>query len=171
GVGVVDEWWRTGKGGDTDDGSGGGGCSVQSGYMAPEYLFHGQFSVKLDVYSLGVLVLEIISGRRIIGPPNRSGGHEGLLSYAWRCWEDGKPLEIMDPTLTDLCSRTEVLKCVQLGLLCVEEDYTMRPCMSTIVHILSSNFAATALSKPQHPAFIYPANSYKSTIGNHKFTN
>ncbi|KAH9603618.1 hypothetical protein KSS87_019838, partial [Heliosperma pusillum] len=96
------------------------------GYMAPEYLFHGQFSVKSDVYSFGVLVLEIISGRRIIGPPNRSGGHESLLSY--------------------------------LGLLCVEEDYTMRPSMSTIVHILSSNFAATALSKPQHPAFIYPAN-------------
>ncbi|KAH9619961.1 hypothetical protein KSS87_015246 [Heliosperma pusillum] len=90
---------------------------------------------------------------------------------AWRCCEDGKPLEIMDPTLTDLCSRTEALKCVQLGLLCVEEDYTMRPSMSTIVYILSSNFAATALSKPQHSEFIYPANSYKSTIGNHKFTN
>ena len=51
-----------------------------SGYMAPEYAFHGLFSAKSDVYSFGVLVLEMITGRRRTGLHHR-GDSEDLISY------------------------------------------------------------------------------------------
>ncbi|KAA3477886.1 Cysteine-rich RLK 29 [Gossypium australe] len=70
------------------------------GYMAPEYAMHGQFSVKSDVFSFGVLVLEILSGQK------NSSFHKGdnvddLLSYAWRNWKDGTANELVDSTLKD----------------------------------------------------------------------
>ncbi|KAK9698713.1 hypothetical protein RND81_08G125600 [Saponaria officinalis] len=135
------------------------------GYMAPEYLLQGQFSVKSDVYAFGVLVLEIINGRRIsTGSMNQSGGPtENLMSYAWRCWGDENPLALMDPMLKDSFSSNEVIKCVHLGLLCVQEDISKRPTMSTIVLMLNSYSCVAALSMPQHPSFLFNSNSDNST--------
>ncbi|KAK9668331.1 hypothetical protein RND81_13G052400 [Saponaria officinalis] len=134
------------------------------GYMAPEYLFHGQFSAKSDVYAFGVLILEIVAGRRIGGSSFNQPGGEGLLSFAWRCWEDEKPLEIMDPLLKDSCSSDEVVKCVQLGLLCVQENSNLRPKMSTIVDLLDDSYSGDAsIPMPQHPAYIYSGSSHQST--------
>ncbi|KAF9610143.1 hypothetical protein IFM89_020275 [Coptis chinensis] len=79
------------------------------GYMAPEYAMHGQFSVKSDVFSFGVLILEIISGRK-----NKcsfqSERAEDLLSYAWKLWEGGTALELIEPALKEQYSRTEVMR-------------------------------------------------------------
>ncbi|PPD83410.1 hypothetical protein GOBAR_DD19647 [Gossypium barbadense] len=87
------------------------------GYMAPEYALRGQYSVKSDVYGFGVLVLEIIS--------------------AWRNWNEGTALEVVDPILRD-GSRSEITRCIQLGLLCVQEDTAYRPTMASAVLMLSS---------------------------------
>ncbi|KAF9623279.1 hypothetical protein IFM89_000768, partial [Coptis chinensis] len=79
------------------------------GYMAPEYAMHGQFSVKSDVFSFGVLILEIISGQK-----NKcffqSEHAENLLSYAWKHLEGGTALELIEPALKDQYSRTEVMR-------------------------------------------------------------
>ncbi|XP_074270061.1 cysteine-rich receptor-like protein kinase 6 [Silene latifolia] len=68
------------------------------GYMAPEYALQGQFSIKSDAYSFGVLVLEIISGRKATSLNQATHDVQDLLSYAWRQWEEGTPLEFVDPT-------------------------------------------------------------------------
>ncbi|XP_074266284.1 cysteine-rich receptor-like protein kinase 5 [Silene latifolia] len=142
------------------------------GYMAPEYLFHGQFSAKSDVYAMGVLILEIVSGRRISGSSFHQPGGEGLISFAWRCWEDENPLEIMDPELKDSFSRDEAVKCVQLGLLCVQEDSNLRPTMSIIVHTLNADDNGASLSVPQHPPFVYSGGSNQSnTMSSNANTN
>ncbi|MBA0776494.1 hypothetical protein Gotri_011480, partial [Gossypium trilobum] len=66
--------------------------------MAPEYVFHGQSSVKSDVFSFGVLLLEIISGQR-----NNSFRYDEqykyILGFAWRSWREGTALNLVDPTL------------------------------------------------------------------------
>ncbi|XP_074266285.1 putative cysteine-rich receptor-like protein kinase 20 [Silene latifolia] len=129
------------------------------GYMAPEYIYHGQFSAKSDVYALGVLILEIVSGRRTSDSSIKQQGRESLLSHAWRSWEDKKYMEIMDSTLKDSYLYDEVLKCVQLGLLCVQEDSNLRPTMSNLVHMLNSYTDVASLPVPQHPAFIYSGGS------------
>ncbi|XP_022720570.1 cysteine-rich receptor-like protein kinase 10 isoform X2 [Durio zibethinus] len=120
------------------------------GYMSPEYAMQGQFSVKSDAYSFGVLVLEIISGQRNSNF-YQTDGAEDLLSYAWKHWKDGTPLELLDPILRDTYSRNEVIRCIQIGLLCVQEDPVDRPTMTTIVLMLNSY--SVTLPLPKQPAF------------------
>ncbi|KAI8001399.1 Cysteine-rich receptor-like protein kinase 10 [Camellia lanceoleosa] len=119
------------------------------GYMSPEYAMRGQFSTKSDVFSLGVLILEIISGKKN-NTFYQAGSAEDLLSYAWKLWWEGRPLELMDSTLKRSYSRNEVIRCIHIGLLCIQEDPATRPSMATIVVKLNS-YSAT-LSIPQQPA-------------------
>ncbi|TYJ30445.1 hypothetical protein E1A91_A06G130300v1 [Gossypium mustelinum] len=119
------------------------------GYMAPEYAWHGQYSVKSDVYSFGVLVLEIISGKKISSFSNQEVG-DFLLTHAWRNWSEGTALEVVDPILRD-CSRIEIMRCIHLGLLCVQDNIAYRPTMASVVLMLSSY--SMTLPVPLRPAF------------------
>ncbi|MBA0682363.1 hypothetical protein Goari_024088 [Gossypium aridum] len=92
--------------------------------------------IKSDVYGFGVLVLEIISGQKINSFTNREVG-DSLLTHAWRNWNEGTALEVVDPILRD-GSRSEITRCIQLGLLCVQEDTAYRPTMASAVLMLSS---------------------------------
>ncbi|XP_026432548.1 putative receptor-like protein kinase At4g00960 isoform X2 [Papaver somniferum] len=121
------------------------------GYMAPEYIMHGHFSVKSDVFSFGVLILEILSGQRN-SSFYQSAVAQDLLSYVWRHWNDGSAIEILDPTLKDTCSRNEALRCIHVALLCVQENVADRPSMPTVILMLSS-YSATIPDLPSAPAF------------------
>ncbi|KAL9992067.1 putative protein kinase RLK-Pelle-DLSV family [Helianthus debilis subsp. tardiflorus] len=120
------------------------------GYMAPEYVRHGHFSVKSDVFSFGVLVLEMVTGQQ-----NQHFQHgdslEDLLSFAWKSWRNGTPSDIIDPTLKIGPSLHDVIRTIHVGLLCVQENVINRPTMASIVHMLHS-FSVT-LSVPSEPAF------------------
>ncbi|KAK7343551.1 hypothetical protein VNO77_12361 [Canavalia gladiata] len=129
--------------------------AVKSGYMAPEYAFHGQFSAKSDVYSFGVLVLEIVSGQNNCGV-RRGENVEDLLTSAWKKWREGTPSSIVDPTITD-GSRNEIMRCIHIALLCVQENVADRPTMGSVVLMLNS-YSAT-LPLPSHPAFIIDSRS------------
>ncbi|XP_052203592.1 cysteine-rich receptor-like protein kinase 25 isoform X5 [Diospyros lotus] len=120
------------------------------GYMAPEYAMEGLFSVKSDVFSFGVLLLEIISGKRNNGFHLSVNGHS-LLTYAWELWSKEQALEFVDPLLAHSSHLTEVLKCIHIGLLCVQKDPTDRPTMSYVVVMLASN--SMVLPQPIEPAF------------------
>ncbi|XP_027937062.1 putative receptor-like protein kinase At4g00960 [Vigna unguiculata] len=119
------------------------------GYMAPEYAMHGQFSVKSDVYSFGVLVLEIVSGQKNSGI-NNGENMEDLLSFAWRNWKEGKAINVVDPSLQSN-SRNEILRCIHIGLLCVQENLVDRPTMANIILMLNSH--SLSLPIPAEPAF------------------
>ncbi|KAK3431942.1 hypothetical protein EUGRSUZ_E04182 [Eucalyptus grandis] len=116
------------------------------GYMSPEYAMHGEFSVKSDVYSFGILLLEIICGKK-----NNLYQDEYLAGYAWNQWRDGTPLKVLDPAIVDSNSRDQVLRCLHICLLCIQEDPAVRPTMTTVVLLLSSN--SITPPSPQHPAF------------------
>ncbi|KAK7269970.1 hypothetical protein RIF29_22797 [Crotalaria pallida] len=120
------------------------------GYMSPEYAMHGEFSVKSDVYSYGVLILEIISGKKN-SSFYQTDAAEDLLTYAWKLWKDGAPLELMDLSLKESYTSNEVIRCIHIGLLCVQEDPVERPTMATIVLMLESN--TVTLPVPNEPAF------------------
>lgn len=120
------------------------------GYMSPEYAMHGQFSEKSDVFSFGVIILEIVSGKRN-SRPIQSHDFEDILRTAWRLWRNQTPLEMLDPILKDMFSHSEVIKCIQLGLLCVQENPDDRPTMVQAVSYLSSLLVELPL--PLEPAF------------------
>ncbi|CAN8237956.1 unnamed protein product [Cochlearia groenlandica] len=119
------------------------------GYMSPEYAMNGIFSVKSDVFSFGVLLLEIISGRRSTGFYN-SSCDLSLLGFVWRNWKEGKGLEIVDPIITD-SSTHEILRCIQIGLLCVQERAEDRPVMSSVMVMFGSE--NTSIPQPKQPGF------------------
>ncbi|KAJ8761754.1 hypothetical protein K2173_004564 [Erythroxylum novogranatense] len=120
------------------------------GYMSPEYAMHGQFSVKSDAYSFGVLVLEIISGRKN-SSFYQTDGVADIVSYVWKHWKNGTPLQVLDKTLAETYSRNEVMRCIHIGLLCVQEDPADRPSMANIVLMLDSY--SVSLPMPKQPAF------------------
>ncbi|KAL1829797.1 hypothetical protein ACET3Z_008209 [Daucus carota] len=120
------------------------------GYMAPEYAMGGQFSVKSDVFSFGVILLEIISGKRNSGF-YRTEHAQTLTAYAWQLWNEGRELDIADALLTETCPASEVARYIHIGLLCVQEDPEDRPTMSSVVVLFSSE--AIVLPQPGQPAF------------------
>ncbi|XP_047319061.1 G-type lectin S-receptor-like serine/threonine-protein kinase SD1-1 [Impatiens glandulifera] len=121
------------------------------GYMSPEYAMSGHFSVKSDVFSFGVLILEIISGKKNWGFYHPD--HDlNLIGHAWKEWNEEKPFELVDKEiiLEDL-SKSEAIKCVQVGLLCVQQRPEDRPAMSSVVFMLSHENAN--LTNPKEPGF------------------
>ncbi|XP_022880112.1 G-type lectin S-receptor-like serine/threonine-protein kinase At4g27290 [Olea europaea var. sylvestris] len=119
------------------------------GYMAPEYAYYGLFSIKSDVFSFGILILEVISGKK-----NRGFNHpqnQNLIGYAWRLWTEGRPLELIDPLLEDSANRPEMLRCIHIGLLCVQQSPEDRPTMSSVILMLNGG---SPLSQPKHPGFL-----------------
>ncbi|GMN49775.1 hypothetical protein TIFTF001_018934 [Ficus carica] len=124
------------------------------GYMAPEYAMHGQFSVKSDIFSFGVLLLEIVSGQK--NNCFRNGERvEDLSSYAWRNWREGTALNVADP-LVRLSSGSDITRCIHIALLCVQENVADRPTMNTLVLMLNSN--SLSLPVPSEPAFFMHSN-------------
>ncbi|KAI3881251.1 hypothetical protein MKW92_003408 [Papaver armeniacum] len=123
------------------------------GYMAPEYAFQGQFSVKSDVFSFGVLVLETLSGKKNTAfYESVTGGAQDLLTYAWRHWQNGSALELLDASFKENCSRSEVMRCIHIALLCVQHSIANRPTMTTVILMLNSN--SVTLPTPTRPGYL-----------------
>ncbi|CAM0148062.1 unnamed protein product [Urochloa decumbens] len=119
------------------------------GYMSPEYAMDGTFSVKSDTYSFGVILLEIISGLKITSTQFTS--FPNLLAYAWSLWNDDKAIDLVDSSLVESCSPTEALRCIHIGLLCVQDNPNSRPLMSSVVSMLENE--TTPLSVPKQPLY------------------
>ncbi|PQQ01758.1 G-type lectin S-receptor-like serine/threonine-protein kinase [Prunus yedoensis var. nudiflora] len=121
------------------------------GYMSPEYAMEGLFSVKSDVYSFGVLQLEIITGRKNSGYYHEKYPDSNLVGHVWNLWREGKVLEIVDSSLAQSNHVNEVVRCIQIALLCVQEYATDRPTMSAVVSMLGND---TEVPSPKQPAFL-----------------
>ncbi|XP_024021184.1 G-type lectin S-receptor-like serine/threonine-protein kinase At4g27290 [Morus notabilis] len=120
------------------------------GYMAPEYAFDGLFSIKSDVFSFGVLVLEIISGKRSRGFHQQNHGLT-LIGHAWTLHKEGRSLGLLDKqVLESLHNVKQVLHCIHIGLLCVQQSPTDRPNMSSVVLMLGSE---SELPQPKQPGY------------------
>ncbi|XP_051133689.1 G-type lectin S-receptor-like serine/threonine-protein kinase At4g27290 [Andrographis paniculata] len=120
------------------------------GYMSPEYAIAGKFSMKSDIFSLGVVLLEIVSGRK-----NRDFDncyrYYTLLEYAWLLWKENRSLELMDDCLNSTSIESQVKRCVQVGLLCVQKFAVDRPDMISVCSMLASDEAIPV--EPKEPGF------------------
>ncbi|VAH56032.1 unnamed protein product [Triticum turgidum subsp. durum] len=121
------------------------------GYMSPEYASKGIFSTKSDVFSFGVVILEILSGKQN-SSYEHYGGFINLLGYAWQLWEDGKWADLVDAPLLPGSHSAKVMRCINIALLCVQENATDRPTMGDIVSMLSNE--TMILAEPKQPAYI-----------------
>ncbi|KAF3450458.1 hypothetical protein FNV43_RR06541 [Rhamnella rubrinervis] len=135
------------------------------GYMAPEYAMNGHFSVKSDVYSFGVLLLEIISGQKNNCFRDRENVQD-LLNFAWKNWREGTASNVVDGVMRG-GSTSEIMRCIHIALLCVQENSSDRPTMNSIVLMLNSN--SVTLSVPSRPAFFLHSGIDESTTGSSGF--
>ncbi|KAF2303571.1 hypothetical protein GH714_019250 [Hevea brasiliensis] len=143
-------------------GQGGFGPVYKRLYVT-RYAVFGKFSIKSDVFSFGVILLEIISGKKSTGF-NMEDASLSLIGHVWELWSEGRALELIDLSLKESYIPHEVSRCIQIGLLCVQEDAMDRPTMLVVVLMLNSEMA---LPSPKQPAFIFrkSSNNSNSTLG------
>ncbi|KAJ0684386.1 putative protein kinase RLK-Pelle-DLSV family [Helianthus annuus] len=109
------------------------------GYMAPEYAMRGYLTDKADIYSFGVVALEIVSGKSNTNyRPKEDFVY--LLDWAYVLHEQGNLLELVDPSL-EKYSKEEAMRMLNLALLCTNPSPTLRPPMSTVVKMLEGKMA------------------------------
>lgn len=138
------------------------------GYMAPEYLAHGQLTEKADVYSFGILLLEIITGKQ--NTKSRPLEYsESLVAIVWRHFQQGSMEELFDSNLIlnndgeeeedeeeeeeeEDTTKGEIQRVIHVGLLCIQEAPTLRPTMSRALRMLRKKDGH--LPMPSNPPFI-----------------
>ncbi|MBA0600406.1 hypothetical protein Gorai_006593, partial [Gossypium raimondii] len=106
------------------------------GYLAPEYAVSGRLTRKADVYSFGVLLLEIVSGRTAIDF-DPDVGEFFLVQKAWEMYRSNKLVQMVDPVLNEMrFSKQDVDRFLKVALMCVQQKARLRPYMSTVVKMM-----------------------------------
>ncbi|KAG6635793.1 hypothetical protein I3843_11G065000 [Carya illinoinensis] len=119
------------------------------GYLAPEYAIKGQLTRKADIYSFGVLLLEIVSGR--CNTNTRLPFEEQyLLERTWELYERRVLVGLVDAALNGDFDAEEACKFLKIGLLCTQDAPKLRPSMSTVVKMLTNKVVVddTKITKP-----------------------
>ncbi|XP_076906860.1 G-type lectin S-receptor-like serine/threonine-protein kinase At4g27290 [Bidens hawaiensis] len=119
------------------------------GYMSPEYALDGLFSLKSDVFSFGVLVLEIVSGKRNRGfaPTEKESN---FIGHVWSFYNEGRSMDLVDSSCVDTCRPLELIRSIKVGLSCVQYNAGDRPHMSSILLMLGGEGEPP---EPQQPSF------------------
>uniref|UniRef100_A0A5B7A5L6 Putative serine/threonine-protein kinase RLCKVII n=1 Tax=Davidia involucrata TaxID=16924 RepID=A0A5B7A5L6_DAVIN len=120
------------------------------GYCAPDYAMTGQLTFKSDIYSFGVVLLEIITGRKAIDD-TRSAAEQNLVAWARPLFKDRRKFSQMaDPVLQGQYPMRGLFQALAISAMCVQEQPNMRPLIADVVTAL--NYLASQTYDPQtHP--------------------
>ncbi|CAO2175962.1 unnamed protein product [Urochloa humidicola] len=133
------------------------------GYMSPEYAYWGHVSTKSDIFSFGVIVLEMVTGQRNNSPCNEASDSVSVLSHVWDKWRAGSIVDVVDPSLGSQYPESEVMNCIEIGLLCVQENPVDRPDASAVVLMLDSpSSVSNDRRAPSRPAFVFSSGLTES---------
>ncbi|KAF8040783.1 hypothetical protein BT93_B2879 [Corymbia citriodora subsp. variegata] len=124
------------------------------GYMAPEYVVRGKLTEKADVYSYGVLMMEVLCGKKNY---TFSRSSFSMLQMVWNLYGSDRLWEAIDPILEGQFQEQEASRLLQIGLLCVQASAELRPSMSVVVKMLNKT---SEIAMPTQPPFL---NSSQST--------
>ncbi|KAK9084916.1 hypothetical protein Sjap_025327 [Stephania japonica] len=128
------------------------------GYMAPEYGSCGNYLKKSDVYAFGVLLVEIVTGRNKLSYDRaRLFGGDSFLTYVWENLRDEKASQLIDQTLrVGDKSIAEAVRCLRIGLQCVQYEAGERPSMKCVVHALTNNSVSVAFPNMPYKVDLFP---------------
>ncbi|XP_002461030.2 L-type lectin-domain containing receptor kinase IX.1 [Sorghum bicolor] len=119
------------------------------GFRAPEYVYNGKATRKTDIFAFGVLVLEIVTGKRAVGKDVQFGH---VTDWVWKLHAEGNLLAAVDVVLTATSEfdADEAIQLLQLGMACSSPNPSDRPSMTDAVQIISKSVPPPdiPLSKP-----------------------
>ncbi|KAK9071523.1 hypothetical protein SSX86_010092 [Deinandra increscens subsp. villosa] len=121
------------------------------GYTAPEYVLYGRLSDKVDTFSFGIVMLEIVSGRKCTYRNFDASSADGLLEYAWKLYETKNLLKLVDETMdVNHYKEEHVVNIIEIALLCTQSPASKRPTMSEVILMLPNNSSLVErqLTKP-----------------------
>ncbi|KAH7560954.1 hypothetical protein ACOSP7_016553 [Xanthoceras sorbifolium] len=139
------------------------------GYCAPDYAMTGQLTFKSDIYSFGVVLLELITGRKAIDE-TRDRLEQNLVAWARPMFKDRNNFPLMvDPFLRGQYPRRSLYQALAIAAMCVQEQPNMRPAITDVV--LALNYLATQnVDDPQsHPASLQSSRSSPSHSGRNRY--
>ncbi|XP_027167166.1 G-type lectin S-receptor-like serine/threonine-protein kinase LECRK3 [Coffea eugenioides] len=121
------------------------------GYVAPEWFRNTQITSKVDVYSFGVLLLEIICCRRHVEDVEvGEGGNSILTDWVWDCFQEGRLDALVENDFEVLEDRKKLQKFVMIGIWCIQEDPSLRPTMRKVSHMLEGIVEVMVPPCPSH---------------------
>ncbi|KAH9541931.1 hypothetical protein CY35_14G090000 [Sphagnum magellanicum] len=137
------------------------------GYMSPEYASYGELSTKVDVYSFGVLMLEIISGRKcILNFTSTSQEKINLVKWAWILQKSNLLNDLIDQKMTNTLVANELQLVINVALLCVQNKIAKRPVMSHVLAMLEGKMDIPS-SLFAHESDIPQDTTTSTTEGDH----
>ncbi|KAK7246693.1 hypothetical protein RIF29_41563 [Crotalaria pallida] len=116
------------------------------GYIAPEYVITGKAYKESDIYSLGVVLLEIASGRKPVDLKAKEG-QITVVEWAWELYGSGELLNAADPKLSGAFDEEQMIRLVVIGLWCAHPDYRFRPSIMQVIQVLKSEASLPILPK------------------------
>ncbi|TXG62930.1 hypothetical protein EZV62_009924 [Acer yangbiense] len=108
------------------------------GYVAPEYACTGMLNEKSDIYSFGILIMEIISGRNPVDY-SRPQGEVNLVEWLKTMVGNRKSEEVVDPKIPEMPASKALKRILLVALRCVDPDATKRPKMGYVIHMLEAD--------------------------------
>ncbi|KAJ0731436.1 putative protein kinase RLK-Pelle-DLSV family [Helianthus annuus] len=121
------------------------------GYTAPEYVLYGHLSDKVDTFSFGIVILEIISGRKCTYRNFDTSSIACLLEYTWKLYETNNLMKLVDETIDmNQYKEEHVVNIIEIALLCTQSPVSKRPTMSEVVLMLQNDpsFVEKELTRP-----------------------
>ncbi|XP_021274201.1 L-type lectin-domain containing receptor kinase IX.1-like [Herrania umbratica] len=132
------------------------------GYMAPEYISTGRASKESDVFSFGVVALEIATGRKAIDPLKQDS-QMSLVHWIWHLYESGEHLVAVDERLNTEFDRTQVECLIIVGLWCAHPDSSMRPSIRQAIQVFNFEAELPELPKKMPVPVYVPTSSVSSS--------
>lgn len=134
------------------------------GYLAPEYAIRGQLTRKADIYSFGILLLEIVTGR-----PNQNRRlpveEQYLLERVWQLYREGELEGLVDTSVGEDVDIFEACRYLKIGLLCTQSLPKSRPSMSNILKMLKDEIDVNDKDLSD-PGLLSELMNYKTTKNN-----
>ncbi|XP_010452614.1 PREDICTED: probable L-type lectin-domain containing receptor kinase S.5 [Camelina sativa] len=129
------------------------------GYMAPETFLNGRATVETDVYAFGVLMLEVVSGKKpsyVLVKENQTNYNNSIVNWLWELYRNGTIRDAADPGMESLFDEEEMKSVLLLGLACCHPNPNQRPSMKTVLKVLTGETSPPDVPT-ERPAFMWPA--------------
>ena len=125
------------------------------GYMAPESFLIGRATVQTDVYAFGVLVLEVVCGRKPGRQSTQNNYNNSIVDWVWENYRGGRILDVVDLQLNGIFSKEQAECVLVLALACCHPNPYQRPSMRTVLRVLAGEVAPPVIPMDR-PAFVWP---------------